>query len=421
MTDRINFTVELKELQKCVNYVRNALGNSKTDLAVMVMRVEVKGDTCTLFAFDKEVFARVVMPIKKAVDSKEGAFAVMGAKMEKLITTVNSENVAVSVDGENMEVVAGYLTVNFELYDEALLRMVQTQLEGEAPGLTYVEAPRLALEEGLSCAKSCTTSDSVRPDVNHAELRGGRILSSDGRKIMVYVHKTMPEGANLKVPAPALAGIIGALKNIDAEKVQVGEGKSYFYVRAGAKYLAGVRKIERSFPQVESWITTAEVPSDTIQVDKVLLEGMVAGVSLGLASDDVRVEVSGEGKGSDATLEVATSNALGRRSHERASCGRQAEMKLSFPVSYKHVADTLSVFKGDSIVDMMILDTKKILMVKDRTEDREVLTAIPFRTDEAIAKERKEREAALAVREAAKAAESKKSVDLTAAAPPVTA
>lgn len=405
MSDKIQFVADLKELARCVNYVQNALGNSKTDLTVMTLRMEVKGDKCRIFGFDKEIFARVDMPISKKSE-KEGAFAVLGDKMKKLIQTVNSEQVTFSVDGENMEVVAGFLTVNFDLFDEASLRMVQSQLETEAPKLTYVEVPRAGLEEGLACAKSCSTSDGMRPDVNHAELRGARILSSDGRKIMLYVHKQMPAEASLKVPAAALQGVVGILNKMDLEKVKVGEGKSYFYLLGGDKYLAGVRKIERTFPPVENMIATADAPTDTVQVDKVLLEGMVAGVSLGLASDDVRVTVTVDGVGADAHLEVATSSALGRRSHERASCGRalQDGTTLSFPVSFKHVTDTLGVFEGDSIVDMMIMVTKKILLVKDHTEDREVLTAIPFRTDEMIKKEKQEAEAAQAAREAARKA-----------------
>lgn len=401
---KIAFQADMKDLRRAVNYVRNALGTSKTDLSVMIVRMELKGTALSLFAFDKEVFAKHTITVRNT-GGGDGPFAIMGNKLEKLVSAVDSETVSMDVDAENVEVRAGFLVVNFELYDEAQLRTAETQLVAEHASLQGASLSKFALEEGLVCAKSCTTSNSVRPDVTHAEIRGGRLLSSDGRKIMIYMHRAIPEGVKLKVPAVAMNGMIGILKNMEAEEAMVKEGKSYFYVSSmDGAYISGVRKVEREFPPVEGQIVAQANPTDDITVDKVMLEAMINGVALGLASDEVRVDITVSGEKGDATLEVSTVNSVGRRSYEKTSCGRKGTGLLTMPVSYKHLADTLGVFKGDSVVDMFIMVEKSILMVKDHTEDREVMTVIPFRTQEAVNAEKREREAAEKVKTDAKAA-----------------
>lgn len=401
MSKKVDFAVEMADLKRCVNYTRNGLGNSKTDLGVMLFRITVAGATASLFASDKEVFVRGEMAIKNP-EAQTGSFAVLGSKLEKLISQVDAELVRFSVDNENVEVNAGFLTVNFEVYDDTNLKATELALLGEAQSLleSSKNVPRAALEEGLVCAKTCTTVNSLRPDLMHAEIRNGRLLSSDGRKILVLTHDAFPKDLVFKVPAVALNSSIGAVKNADTEVFSIGEGKSYYYLQSKG-YLLGVRKIERTFPAVESMISGAETPTDEISVDKLVLESMIKGVALGLQSDDVRVTVDVVGSGSEAYLETSTVNSLGRRSHERASCGRKISEVMSFPISFKHILDTLSVFKGDSVVDILVLQSRSILLVRDTTDDREVMTVIPFRTQAAIEAERKEADAAKAAKEAA--------------------
>jgi len=136
-------------------------------------------------------------------------------------------------------------------------------------------------------------------------------------------------------------------------------------------------------------------------------------VSLGLPSDEVKVTIEVGGKKQEQYMEVSARNSLGRRSHERASCGRKAAELLSFPLSFKHLLDTLGVFKGDSVVDMMVMEQKSLLMVRDTTEAREVLTVIPFRTDRQIEDEKAEVEDKKKVADEAKkvADEAKKVAD----------
>lgn len=398
------FQVEMGELRKAVNFVRNGLGNSKTDLGVMLFRLAVEGQKATLFASDKEIFVRGGFPVKNPVSQADGSFAVMGAKLEKLISQVDVELVKFSYDLENIEVTAGFLTVNFETYDDTNLKAIEMALVADAASKVKesLAVPRAALEEGLVCAKSCTTSNSIRPEVTHAEIRSGRLLSSDGRKIMMLSHDSFPKELKFKVPSVVLNSAIGAVKNADTEAVLIGEGKSYYYIQSTDKFLIGVRKIERTFPDVEKMISLTEAPTDEISVDKLVLESMVKGVSLGLQTDDVKVNVDVAGEGGEAYLEISAMNALGRRSHEKASCGRKIEKAgpISFPISFKHLLDTLSVFKGDSVVDMLILQKRSILMVRDTTDDREVMTVIPFRTQAAIETEKKEADAIKAAKEA---------------------
>lgn len=403
MTTKLEFAVDMAALRKAVNFTRNGLGNSKTDLSVMLFRFAVAGQEASLFASDKEVFVRGIFPVKNP-SAKDGSFAVLGSKLEKLISQVDSELVRFEVDSENIQVNAGFLTVNFEAYDDTQLRATELALVAEGASLlpTSLALPRAALEEGLVCAKSCTTVNSIRPDLTHAEIRDGRLLSSDGRKILILTHDAFPKELVFKIPSVALNSAIGSIKNADTESVVIGEGKSYYYLQSAGKFMLGVRKIERTFPKVEGMITSAEKATDEISVDKLVLEAMIKGVALGLQTDDVKVTLDLVGAGSEAYLEVASLNSLQRRSHERASCGRTSDVPMSIPVSFKHLLDTLSVFKGDSVVDILVLSGKSILLVRDTTDDREVMTVIPFRTQAAIEAEKREVEAVKEAREAAK-------------------
>jgi len=216
----IKFSVEMTELRKKVNFVRNGLGNSKTDLPVLLMRFEIAGSKATLFTASKEMFCRCEMKITPDEDSADGSFTVLGAKMEKLISQVEVEMVSFKADAENLETQAGFLTVNFELFDGASLNTVDQGVQDHltAEGLTV---DRAALEEALACAKTCTVQSSIRPDVTHVELRDGRMLSSDGRKIMIYSHDGFPPEQKLKCPATNINALLIAVKNIDSQNAQI--------------------------------------------------------------------------------------------------------------------------------------------------------------------------------------------------------
>lgn len=389
------FTVEMAELRRHINYVRHGLGNSRTDLPVMMFRFEINGNRAVIFAANKESFTRTEMKISPGEEAgNDGAFGVMGDKIESLIAQLEAEQVVFQSDNtENLQAVAGFLTVNFELFDSSPLRTIA---EGVKEHLTLegLSIPRTALEEALVCGKICTQSSSTKLDLNHVELRKGLFLSSDGRKIMIYQHQGIPEEVSLKVPSSALNDIAAAVKNMaDTEAVQVIEGKSYYYLKGqGNKFTCGVRKVERSFPDVEKRIDTTADAKDEVNIDRKVFENMLKGVALGLPVDDVRVQVDLLGKGREAVLEVSALNSSGKRSHERASIGRKAEDTVSFPISFKHLLETLGVYKGDSVVDMFINPAKNLLTVRDKTEARQVTTVIPFRTDKAIEEEKKERE-----------------------------
>lgn len=388
----LSFSVEMVELRKHINFVRAGLGSSKTDLPVLLMRFDVTGNKVAVFVASKEMFCRTEM---KVIGERDGSFAVLGAKVERLISQVEAESVTFRADGENLEVRAGFLTVNFELYDGAVLKTIE---QGLVEHLTAegTAISRSAFEEALVCGRSCTTMNSIRPDVNHVEMRGGSMLSSDGRKILIYQHDGFADTLNFKAPASILNNLVTAVKNMEAENVQVIDGKSYYFVKGSAtpgrlnEYSLGVRKVERSFPAVEGQIVKTEGATDEVSIDKHVLENMLKGVALGLASEEVKVQVELSGVLKEAVLEVSAINSVGRKSHERATCGRKASAPVSFPVSYKHLLDTVGVFKGDSVVDMLVLEKRNILLVRDKTEAREVLTVIPFRTERQIAEEKKE-------------------------------
>lgn len=387
------FTVETAELKKKVNFLRNALGASKTDLAVQLFRVSVEGNKATMFAAGKELFGQCTMKVFRDEAAENGQFAVMGEKLVRLAAESSAEKVALSWDQENLQVVSGFLTVNFELYDDVSIRTTQQAVQ-PCLAVQGIAVTRDTLEEALVCARSCTTATALRPDVTHAELRGGRMLSSDGRKIMIYATELFDDKLQLKVPAAVLGNVVTAVKNIELEKVEMtAEPESYYVIKGNlGEYALGVRKTERVFPQVEQQITEAAAPDDEVSIDQNILEGMLRGVAMGLPNDEVKVTLTVSGEDRGAALEVSAHNSLGRKSFEKSSVGRKGKDPVSFPVSYKHLTDTLSVFKGDSVVDLLLLMSKSMVMVKDSTETREVMTIIPFRTDKQIELEKKERE-----------------------------
>jgi hypothetical protein len=396
------FSVEMKELRQRVNFVRNGLGSLKTDLPGQLIRFNVTGSKLTMFASGKEMFCRTEMPIQRTEETPaDGAFGVMGSKLINLVNSTEAERVYFKADQEGLEVQSGLLTVNFVLMDSAILKQIE-QGVSEHLSIEGASIDRSAFEEALTCAKSCTTTGNIRPDVTHVELRGGRVLSSDGSKIMIYSHDGFNKELSYKIPAAILSGVISAIKNTDAESIQLAEGANYYFMRGKLNgFTFGIRKVERPFPSVEGMIVAVGTPDDEISIDKKVLQTMIAGVALGLDSQEVKVVFDADGQKPEQYLEISSKNSLGRRSYERCSCGRTGQNPTSFPVSFKHLTDTLSVFKGDSVVDLSVIAKKHILLVRDHTNDREVVTVIPFRTDAQIEKEKAEAAAAEKAREKA--------------------
>lgn len=401
----VEFTVEMSDLRKHIGFVRNALGNSRSDLPVLMMRFEIMGQKAVIFTANKEIFCRTEMKVTRPEgDTSDGTFGVLGAKIEKLISQVEVEKINFRSDGsENLTIEAGFLTLNFEIYDSSTLKTVADGVKEHLTleGLTVSKA---VMEEAMTCARSCISTNSTKPEVNHMELRDRRVLSSDGRKILIYQHDAFPEAMTLKVPSSSLNDVLAAVKHMhDVTDVQVIPGKSYFYLKgSGNKFSTGIRKVERTFPAIEAAIKEQSEPTDEVSIDKNVLSSMVRGVALGLPYDDVRVQMEIAGMGAETFVEISALNSVGKRSHERASAGKKKDDDIVFPISFKHLLDTLDVFKGDSVVDMIIYAAKNMMIVRDLTEERSVLTLIPFRTDQAIKDEKKEEEAIAAAKKPVK-------------------
>jgi len=397
------FTADLAGFKQKVSFVKNGLGSNKTDLAASLIRFNLTGSKLVMFTADKEMFCRASLNVNRVGDGPDGTFAVIGQRLSNLLATVESETLSLQFDEEALQITAGFLTVNLTLYDGMALRQAEANLSAYY-NENGVITEREFLEEALACARSCSTTSSIRPDVTHVELRGKKMLSSDGRKILMYDYSGFDANLKLKVPAGLLASAIGAVRLITHEKVLVQEESSYYVIKGGLNEFAlGIRKVEREFPAVETQMGKSLTPSDEISVDKHVLESALKGVALGLDNDEVRVMIEADGSGKEAYVEISAKNGLGRRSYERASCGRNGKAPTSFPVSYKHVTDTLSVFKGDSVVDLVICAPMNMLLVKDVTNKRSVTTIIPFRTDSQIEKEKQEAAAAEEARKKDKA------------------
>lgn len=406
------FTVDTDDLKKHVGFIKAGLGNSRTDLSVMLMKFNISPNQATIFAQNKEIMARSIMPIETEEDQALISFSLLGAKLDKLANHVGSEKVYFSVDDTTVEITSGFLKVSMEVYDGAMLKNIERAAfddidkEGEA-------FPREFLAEALTCAKSCSTSDSMKPEVNHVEFRAGRCLSSDGRKAMIYTHKDFNEEVELKVPTSCLNNVLNGVKGMsDVEHVQVLANSGYFLLKGGTRHVLAVRKIERVFPEIENQIANTSSPEEEVAIDRTVLESMIRGVSLGLSSEDVRITVTVKGDDKNSQLLITAVNSSQRTSTEYADCGREGSEEIDFPISFKHLLDTLGVFKGDSIVDLMIFSSRNILIVKDVTEAREVFHVLPFRTEAAIAQEEEERKEKEKAGTAAEVEEEEDGVDI---------
>jgi len=389
----IKFTMDMKVLKEAVTCARFALGTTGGDLSSQLFRLAVAEDVLSIFAANQEMFVRVESKVSLGEGSEDGSWAVLGEKLVKLVAQVESERVGIAVEGENMMCRTGFLTVYFDTYDDDSLESIETGALGAEWG-DELWTDRGVLAEALEVAKSNTTTAALRPEVNHAELRDGRMLSSDGRKIMVFTYDGFDAKMGLKVPAGILTNVSRALKNANDEKVSISEGASFYLIATKKRgKIFGVRKTEREFPAVEGQISEASDPDDEVVVDKNVLEGMLRGVALGLPSDEVKVSISLQGEGKDAILQVSSKNSTGKKSHEQTTVGRKSKDDVEFPVSFRHLLETLGVFKGDSVVDAFVYLDLNLLMIRDHTEQREVLTVIPFRTQEQVEEEEKERQA----------------------------
>jgi len=386
----LTFSVELADLRKSVNFVRNGLGNLKTDLANLLIKMSLKGNTLQMFAANNEMFCRTEMKVSE--QEGEGVFSVLGSKMEKLISQVEAEKATFAVDEENVEIKASFLTVNFELYDGVALSTMEGVCYTEAKGLEGLAVLKDVVEEALVCAKTCVVQTSIRSDITHVELRDKRMLSSDGRKIMIFSSESFPKDLAVKIPGSVLTAVVSAVKNMDVEHLEIVEGKSYYYVKADRlRFLMGFRKVSRVFPFVEETVMDSAGFTDQVSLDKGVFESMLRGVALGLPTDEVKINLVVKGEAKEAVVEVSALNSLGRKSWERASCGRtKSEVgEMVIPISFRHLLDTVGVFKGDSVVDLIVMKGKKVLQVVDKTDVREVLTVIPWRTQEAMDEEKK--------------------------------
>jgi hypothetical protein len=380
----------MTELRRKVDFVKQPLVRGSSDFTASLLRFAVEGEKVVLFAANSDMICRVELKVTRPEGYKDGVFSMLGAKIDSLTSQVASEYVTFTVDRENAMVEAGFLTANFETFDGAGL----TAAEGAILPLLDTEGVavnRDAFYESLQCGKSCTTVSSIRAEVTHVEIRGGKLLASDGRKVMTYTHDGFDETLTLKCPASTLGAVIASVKQIEADLLQVLDTDSYFLIKGNRReFVLGIRKIERSFPAVEGSLAKTEGYEDHLVVDKDILIAMLKGVSLGLSSEEVRISFSVSGSGADAKMEVSALNELGRKSFEVVSVGRDGVEPLEFPISYQHLLHTLGVFKGDSVVDLYVQSKMSLLMVSDTTDAREVLTIIPFRTDRAVELEKTE-------------------------------
>lgn len=387
----IRFSVGTAELRSAVQLVRNGLGQTKTDLSVMLVLIQVDENGLTMFATDKELFVRVTIPVLDFEGNQPVSVCILGQKIVTLCNHIASEVVFFSPTQDSLEVRAGYLTLFLDSYDKNNVVALKTVADDEPEQVQeWVSVLSDAILESLQVARTCAAISSPRPEITHTEFKTRQVFSSDGRKVMMVNHTEL-SGLALKVPNTSLNSLVGVLKGLPPDSVlETGRGKSFYVLRTDT-VLFGVRLVDRNFP---SFQFDLESPDDIITVDKKVLEEQIAGVSLGLAQDEVRVLLTFmNGADGSGILEVSAIAASGRKSFERVPCGRKSKDTIEFPVSTRHLRSTLAVFSGDSVVDLKVFLPLSILAVVDKNQTREIITLIPARTKDVEQKERAEKKA----------------------------
>lgn len=389
----LHFTLPLDDLRKATDFVRHGLGGAAQErLDAHLFLFDLRGPLVTIFACSGELLARASIPVhRESKCTEDGSFAVLAKPFQELISSVSRERIIFTVDDQNAKIRAGDLRVNFATQAAVALRDAASPVPEEVV-LQAKALPREMLVAALRCAKTWGAGcDALRPDLNHTEYRNGRFLASDGKRMMVYSPTRAQAGISLRVPNTVLNATIDALGGIKGEEVvAVAEPTAvydYYYLYVGDRYLFGIQKLDKSFPDVEdkffSWLQSDSEADDVVRVDRRYFANMVRGVSLGVDPDKAKngsVRIHAAGTGAKASLTVVSENALGRVSFQRGNCGRKALDAISVSVSFAHLLDTLAAFR-DQVVDIFIVK-RGILLVRDILPEREVLTVIPLREGE---------------------------------------
>lgn len=205
-------SVDMQILKRAVSEIKPAMGQAKNDLTVLLTFFEVKDNRVHLFVTDKEMFA--CTHFEALTSEGEGNFSMLSAKLLKLVSEVDIETLSFDVDVENICVEAGYLTVNFDNFDSKMMNLRDQLLSDCTTQSEDVE--RLAFLNALMCNKTCIPQNDLRPDMGHVEIRGGRILSSDGSKVMVTECESLfSDTFSLKIPSTSVVGVVEVLKAAD--------------------------------------------------------------------------------------------------------------------------------------------------------------------------------------------------------------
>jgi len=377
----MKFSVDMTLLRSAVKQLKPAMGTAKSDLVVLLTMFEVENDILRLFVTDKEMFA--ITEISLLSSQVNGRFSMLSSKLLGLVSEVKTEIVNFSVDEENVCVEAGFLNVNFDSYDSDKLQVLRDQLLSDGHAMK-ASLDRAQVVGALLCSKTCATATDLRPELGHLEVRNGKILSSDGSKIMVVTAQNLfDEGLVFKIPTTSLNAVVDILKHCQSPVVDLYEGNSYYRLEA-APTIVGVRRVERSFYAVEDVLEklVEDTNCDNVVVDSEVFRTMLRGVALGLSSDDSRITIDLYDEETGSILEVSSYSRNRRRSFERTTCGRSVSHPITFPVSYKHLVTSLTAFEGDSVVDLRVFPGWKFLVLEDNIPDRQVQTIIPFRTDD---------------------------------------
>ena len=377
--DEVAFVVNRAQLADAVAFARAGLGSGK-GLAEQLFRFDIGDGDATITASDGDLIAAADFLIDRGTTEPGGiSFAVLGKKVADLLGRVrDAETFEVQVDTENAEFVVlrkglKPSVVNFERLDHDLLQFAVHAISKarQVNGPMELEIPRGVLLEALEVASSSTVKNSGNTQVDHVELRQGRFFASDGRRITCVRSEGFHSGAKLKVAVTALGRLTVALKTLPRDRALIPhEGDAHYFAVAANRYLA-IRKVEHSFPAVESMFDDAR--DGQLILDRGMFQQALGEVGLGLPSGKTEVEILLETGG----LTVVAENSVGRRSNR--TIGMQGEAKgESFPIGIDHLMASLGSMKGKN-VSLFVLPKTEALLLQDANDTRDVLAILPFR------------------------------------------
>jgi hypothetical protein len=388
---KVEFSVDSDVFKSHIDFVKSGLGVSDTNIANLLVLMRLEGTTLHFFTSNNDMFCITSTEVSLK-GSCEGVknFSILGSKLTSLVQVTDTESITFTVEEGVVGIKVGLFQISLIQLDSKVISSLLDMYIRYEDCSDYFEVDSSILRESVLCASSCTTVKSVRSELMHVQLRRGKVISTDGRRVMIYdAPNAFPKDKGFKIPSSCITQSVICMKHIPSSIIKVSEESSHFVFSGNnVGFIFGVRKVDSDIPDIENQVCNVEVsPEDEISIDAASLDNAVKSTSIGIDTDSevIRFEVHGEDR--KAYIEISALNSLQKRSYKKASVSRGGSKSISFPISYKHLLETLKTSTKGGIIDIEVRTPGNYLVVKDETDVRIVYTLIPFRTSNELQEE----------------------------------